>query len=129
MLKSKLNKGIEFLKQDKYFAPIIANNKVPIFPKETEYFQSLIKYIIYQQLSIKSARKIYDRLLSLFEENKFNFNSFLSIPKDTLKKIGISSSKINYMHQVAKKFKNNKFFLDKIDFLPDQEIIDQLIEI
>ena len=33
------------------------------------------------------------------------------------------------MHQVAKKFKNNKFFLDKIDFLPDQEIIDQLIEI
>ena len=47
MLKSKLNKGIEFLRQDKYFAPIIENNKIPIFPKENEYFQSLIKYIIY----------------------------------------------------------------------------------
>ena len=129
MLKSEFNKGVKFLKKDKYFASIIKNNKIPLFPKENEYFQSLIKYIIYQQLSIKSARKIYDRLLSLFEENKFNFNSFLSIPKNTLKKIGISSSKINYMHQVAKKFKNNKFFLDKIDFLSDQEIIDQLIEI
>ena len=129
MLKHEFNKGVEFLKKDKYFASIIENNKIPLFPKENGYFQSLIKYIIYQQLSIKSARKIYDRLLSLFEENEFNFNSFLSIPDDTLKKIGISSSKISYMYQVAKKFKNDKFFLNKVNFLSDQEIIDKLIEI
>ena len=43
MLKSEFNKGVKFLKKDKYFASIIKNNKIPLFPKENEYFQSLIK--------------------------------------------------------------------------------------
>ena len=66
MVQNNFDDGINILKNDEYFNPIINSMDVPIFPKESDYFQSLIKFIIYQQLSIKAARKIYMRFLSLF---------------------------------------------------------------
>ena len=129
MLNAQFNDGINFLKNDKYCGLIVQKMKPPFFPQERGYFKSLIKYIIYQQLSIKAARKIYDRLVFLFKEDKINPTNFKKLSKNRLKEIGISNSKINYMNEIADSFNNNNNFLTNIDSLSNQEIIDILIKI
>ena len=52
MINDDFNNGINILKNDKYFGLLIKEIDPPLFPQKktyNEYFQSLAKYIIYQQ--------------------------------------------------------------------------------
>ena len=129
MVQNNFDDGINILKNDEYFNPIISSMDIPIFPKESDYFQSLIKFIIYQQLSIKAARKIYMRFLLLFKETKINPENFKKISHKNLRNVGISKSKIKYMHEVANSFVQNNDLLNNIDSLSDEEIIIKLTKI
>tara|TARA_B100000029_G_scaffold84686_1_gene75331 strand:- start:713 stop:1330 length:618 start_codon:yes stop_codon:yes gene_type:complete len=122
-------KGIEFLKKDSDIGTLIKEIEIPHFPKEKNYFRSLIKFVIYQQLSIKSARKIYDRLISLFNKKIVNPKNFKSFSMIQLQKIGISKSKIHYMNEIADRFIENDSFLNNVEELSNKEIINQLTEI
>ena len=132
MLKYNFNSGINFLKNDKYFGSLIKKIEPPLFPQKksyNEYFQSLSKYIIYQQLSIKSAQKIYMRFLFLFDKNKINAKNFKKITYPELIQIGISKSKIKYIDNVAERFIKDKNFLKNITSISDNQIINNLIDI
>ena len=132
MLKYNFNSGINFLKNDRYFGLLIKEIEPPLFPQKktyNEYFQSLAKYIIYQQLSIKSAQKIYMRFLSLFNKNKINTKNFKKITYSELIQIGISKSKIKYIDNVAERFIKDKNFLKNITSMSDNQIISNLIDI
>ena len=129
MLKSDFNKGIEFLKKDKYIGNLIKQMEIPHFSNEKGYFKSLIKLIIYQQLSIKSAQKIYGRLIDLFQSRKINPNNFKSFSMVQLQEIGISKPKIHYMNEIADTFIKNDSFLDNIDKVSNEKIINNLVQI
>ena len=129
MLKSDFNKGIEFLKKDKYIGNLIKQMEIPHFSNEKGYFKSLIKLIVYQQLSIKSAQKIYDRLIALFKPRKINPNNFKSFSIVQLQEIGISKPKIHYMNEIANTFIQNDSFLDNINNSSNEEIINNLVQI
>ena len=129
MLKSDFDKGIEFLKKDKYIGNLIKQMETPHFSNEQGYFKSLIKLIIYQQLSIKSARKIYDRLINLFQSREINPNNFKSFSIVQLQEIGISKPKIHYMNEIADTFIQNDSFLDNIDKVSNEKIINNLVQI
>ena len=129
MLKSDFNKGIEFLKKDKYIGNLIKQMETPHFSNEKGYFKSLIKLIIYQQLSIKSARKIYGRLIDLFQSREINPNNFKSFSMVQLQEIGISKPKIHYMNEIADTFIKNDSFLDNIDKVSNEKIINNLVQI
>ena len=49
----------------------------PNFVKENNYFESIVRSIIYQQLSTKSASKIYGRFNKLFENGSLNPESVI----------------------------------------------------
>ena len=128
-MKTQFLNGIKFLKKDPYLGPIVSKVGTPYFACEPNLFQSLLKYIVYQQLSIKAARKIYERLIGLFHQLEINPKNFKKIKYDLLLEAGISNSKIKYMNEIADKFLNDKYFLVDIDTLSDQEVIDNLIDI
>ena len=121
--------GIDYLRQKKCIGKLIKSMDVPSFPKELGYFSSLIKYIIYQQLSIKSARKIYDRLIDLFQKKSVTPKNFKLLSDEDLKGVGISRPKIKYMNEIADTFINNKDYLNDIDSLSNDEIMSELIKI
>ena len=128
-MKTQFLDGIKFLKKDLYLGPVVSKIDPPYFTYESNLFQSLLKYIVYQQLSIKAARKIYERLIGLFHQLEINPKNFKKIKYDLLLEVGISNSKIKYMNEIADKFLNDKYFLVDIDTLSDQEVIDNLIDI
>tara|TARA_B100001758_G_scaffold83011_1_gene70601 strand:- start:728 stop:1339 length:612 start_codon:yes stop_codon:yes gene_type:complete len=119
---------IHLKKSDKRFANIINQYPEPSIKKTTNFFQSLTKYIIYQQLSTKSAAAIYSRFIQLFKSVKIKPNHVLSIPKDDLKLIGLSKQKINYILLLAKNWPETNKELKNIDLLTDDDIGNKLMK-
>ena len=96
MDKTTLDNAIAYLSNDLKLQPLILKYSRPDFGVSNDPFKSLIKYIIYQQLSIQSAKAIYTRFLDLFN-NKPTPTTLNVINDVILKDIGISKQKINYI--------------------------------
>ena len=97
-----------FLKNDAILGPYVRSISEPKYSIDTDYFSSLCKYIIYQQLSIQSASKTHSRFLLLFDD--LNPTSLLKMNEKILKKTGLSFRKIEYLKELSKAFiKNNNY--------------------
>ena len=125
MDKTTLDNAIAYLSNDLKLQPLILKYSRPDFGVSNDPFKSLIKYIIYQQLSIQSAKAIYTRFLDLFN-NKPTPTTLNAINDAILKDIGVSKQKINYIKEITKYFLNHN-----IDFnsLTNKEVYDELIQI
>ena len=100
----------------------------PYFVKENNYFESIVRSIIYQQLSTKSASKIYGRFNKLFENGSLNPESVMEQSNDTYRSIGLSRQKISYIFNVADAYTNG-MIPQNIDKYGDEDIINTLIQI
>ena len=118
--------AIYFLKNDAILGPYIKSISVPKYFIETDYFSSLCKYIIYQQLSIQSAAKTHARFLLLFDN--LNPIRLLKIDEEILKQTGLSYRKIEYLKELSKSFINNDNF-QKSSKKTDDQIIQILTTI
>ena len=66
-----INNGIAHLKtSDPLLEKVIDEYPVPTLKTAKDLFESLIKYIVYQQLSTSSAAAIYGRLEKYFSSSK-----------------------------------------------------------
>ena len=110
-----IDEAIKFLQQaDPTMAKLIIKFDPPTLKPNQNYFKSLVRSIIYQQLSSASARAIYNRFKNLFEEDFFlNTDNILKIHSRELQKVGLSKQKIIYLkelskqwHVIQKKFSN-----------------------
>lgn len=89
----------------------------------------LMGSIISQQLSTKVAAIIYERFLALFPAKKPTIQKVLDTPEDTLRAIGISYAKINYIYAVASFCLEHKITDKKLQLLSNEEIIELLTQI
>lgn len=89
----------------------------------------LMGSIISQQLSTKVAAIIYERFLALFPAKKPTIQKVLDTPEDTLRAIGISYAKINYIYAVASFCLEHKITDKKLQRLSNEEIIALLTQI
>ena len=92
-------------------------------------YQSLMKSIVSQQLSTKVADVIWGRFINLFEDNKPHPLQIIDFDIETMKSVGLSGQKANYIKNVSIYFTENNL----IDFdwsgLSDEEIIQILTKI
>ena len=100
----------------------------PYFAKENNYFESIVRSIIYQQLSTKSASKIYARFKKLFENGSLNPKNVIEQSNGTYRSIGLSRQKISYIFNVANAYTNG-MIPQNFDKHSDEDIINTLIQI
>ena len=93
------------------------------------HFDALCRSIIYQQLSTKAAGTIHGRFLDLFQGRHPTPEALLAIPEETLRGVGLSRQKLNYLRDLASRVHTGALPLDHLDELPDQEIIDYLVQV
>lgn len=106
--------------QDLFYDPPIEN-----LQSESNFFQSIIRSIVYQQLSGKAAKKIHERFIDIFKLGKYpDPEAVLNISKEQLKSVGLSYMKVNYIKNVATYFIENPQLITTLDQKNDQEIID-----
>ena len=125
MDEKELDNAINYLSSDSKFKPLIKQYGKLDLGESEDPFISLIKYVIYQQLSIASAKAIYTRFLKLFD-NKLTPINVKSVDFSILKDIGLSRQKINYINEIVEYFMNNDIDFDS---LTNKEIYNELIQI
>ena len=102
--------GIDFLKKDKNMLVLIKKFGRPDFYPRQDYFESLFRSIVFQQLSGEAAKTIYKRLVNLIPEtSNLCPKEVLKFDKNDMRKAGLSSQKINYVKNLADYFENNYF--------------------
>ena len=90
MKKKILDNALEHLSQEPKMKRLIGEFGAPDFNGVNDYFNALSKSIIYQQLSGKAAKTIYNRFLGLFDNQLPKAEEVLKIDLSTLRSIGVS---------------------------------------
>ena len=122
--------GIDLLKRDRNMQVLIEKFGRPNFKIGQDYFQSLFRSIVFQQLSGEAAQTIYKRLVKLIPEtSNLCPNEVLKIEKNDMSKAGLSSQKINYVRNLADYFENNSFQKKDVERMTDEEISKELTKI
>jgi DNA-3-methyladenine glycosylase II len=116
---------IHIYENDDRLAKVIdASEKCRLKPKK-DYFNSLLKAIVQQQLSIAAASSIYSKFISYFH-GKFDPREILLAPDTELRKLGLSNAKAKYVKDLSNKVLNGQLILKGISAKPDKEIIKEL---
>ncbi len=131
MLSKKLsywNKALKDLKQkDKILAKIISSHHKDYLIISNNYFISLIRAIIGQQISVKAAQSIWNKFYKKY--NIITPNKISNENIQGLKKIGLSRQKASYIINISLFFINNKNKISKWSSLDDDKIIEHLTSI
>ena len=89
-------------------------------------YGALLRSIVGQQLSTKAARTIYRRMLDLFDGHAPTPKQLLAVDPEKIRAAGLSRPKISYLRDLAEHVEKGELELDRLDNLPDDEVIEQL---
>ena len=121
--------ALEKLNQDSKMEKLVKDYGIPDFEPQDDYFKSLMRSIVFQQLSGKVAKIIYQRLTSLLPSNKIIPSEVLTLTNEEMRQVGLSSQKINYIKNLANYFDTNLFNSNKVEKMSNEEISKELIQI
>ena len=122
--------GLDLLNRDEKMSVLISEFGLPDFAPKHDYFQSLLRSIVFQQLSGKAANTIYERFVNLMPKTlTFSPKEVLKLDKDEMRKTGLSLQKINYLRNLAYFFENNSFHKKDVERMRDEEISNALTQI
>lgn len=116
------------LSKDKKLVTIIQDKTFTLTVRKNIAVQ-LISSIISQQLSTKVADVIFQRFLNLYNNTYPSCEDVLYTSFQTLKNIGLSHNKTQYVHNVANFFIENKITDEQLYAMQDKEIIALLTQI
>lgn len=103
---------------------------IPKLKIEKNYFWSLCRSIIYQQISGKAAKTISDRFLALFRSGiNIQPTEVLDIDINSLYSVGLSRQKASYMKNIAEAFGNKLINDENFIMMNDEEILKHLTTI
>ena len=115
---------------DKRIEKLIDKFGPPNFNLMNNYYESLIRSIVYQQLSGKAASIIYERFLDLFVFDIYpEPKDILAVSIETLRSSGLSYQKVNYIRDLSEKWQEGTMNLTDIDSMTDEEISSELIKV
>ena len=97
---------------------------------QQNYFKSLTRSIVYQQLTGASAKAIHNRFISIYDNDVYPTpKEVLITPLETLHAIGLSRFKAQYIHNIAEAFNENPIKYETLDQKKDEAVINVLTEI
>src|ERR1700722_19495602 len=119
-------KHIAHLSKDKKLKKLVDRHKPFKLKKRKNIHIHLIGSIMSQQLSTKVADVIHKRFLNLFDTKQPTPEMILAIPFDTLRAIGLSNAKTNYVHNVAKFAIESGIDPKKLNTMSNDEVIEYI---
>jgi DNA-3-methyladenine glycosylase II len=123
-------KAEDFLKVDKYIGPLVKKyGHCKIKPRiHVDYFQGLVGEIIGQQLSGRVADVIYSRLKKKVK-GRITPEKILALSDQQLRGCGMAWAKVRSIKDLARRVKEKKLQIKKLNILPDDEVIRELVAV
>jgi DNA-3-methyladenine glycosylase II len=92
-------------------------------------YGALVRSIVGQQLSTRSARAIFGRLIGLFDDRTPTPRELLDVDPQTLREVGLSRAKVAYLRDLAERVEDGELDLEGIAELPDEDVAAQLTQV
>ena len=112
--------------------PVIGAIIERVGPYRMEYrdpnFHSLVRAIVYQQLSGKAALTIFKRLLEAAKADPLTPESILKLRPARMRSLGLSQQKMTYIRGLAKMTRDGVVNFETVNSLEDQAIIEHFTQ-
>jgi DNA-3-methyladenine glycosylase II len=92
-------------------------------------YEAVARAIVGQQLSTKAARSIWSKLVDQFDGETPDPRALLRKRPQTLRKAGLSSAKVEFLRDLAKRITDGRLDLERLKELPDEDVIAELLEV
>ena len=94
--------------------------------RPADAYGALLRSIVGQQLSVKAARTIYERLLDLFDGTTPTPDQLLAADPEAMRAAGLSRPKVSYIRSLASHVVEGELHLGSLDEMSDTEVIAEL---
>lgn len=114
------------IKADAKLAEVIKRQKLEPRMNRSDYFSSLCRSIVGQQVSVAAARSIYARL-----EAKTDMVPAIvtTLTPELAKEIGLSKQKMTYIKDLAQHFDIDPDIYNHLEALEDEKVISELTKV
>ena len=132
MAKNAHAGSLAALRKDPKMAALIKKHGAPDLSRyhgEVTVFESLLRSIVYQQLSGYAAAAIHARILALFPSAKPTPGQLLKIRASKLRKAGLSIQKISYIRDLARKHLDGTIDEKRFPDMTSAEIVEHLVRV
>jgi DNA-3-methyladenine glycosylase II len=98
--------------------------------RPTDHYGVLVRSIVGQQLSTRSASAIYGRLLERYGGHAPTPEQALADDPDELRtSVGLSHAKVRYLRSLAEHILDGSLRLDRLVDLPDDQVVAELTQV
>jgi len=92
-------------------------------------FPTLVRSIVYQQLSGKAASTILGRVLAAAKADPLTPDAILKLRPAKMRTLGLSQQKVTYIRELARMTRDGEIVFEKLPELEDAEIIEHLTRV
>jgi DNA-3-methyladenine glycosylase II len=92
-------------------------------------FETLVKSIVYQQLSGRVAQVIFDRLVAALPGGALTPANVLDLRPAKMRALGLSKQKTAYIRDLARLTRHGQIDFDELPALADAEVIERLTKV
>ncbi len=125
-----MDEALAVLRNDPFFAPLIKRYGRPPKREVHSVFQSLVRSIIYQQVTGKAAAAIMARFVALYPGEAFPSPQMVrKTPTETLRSAGLSGQKAAYIHDLAEKCTDGTIDEALLPTMTNDEVIEHLVRV
>ncbi len=117
------------LYKDKKLKKIIGLQEPYVLVSRKNVYLYLCSSIMSQQLNTKVAAVIFERFLNLYKNKKPSVQQIIDTPFETLRSIGLSNAKTQYVQNVCKFFLAEKITDTTLHKMSNEELIKYLSQI
>jgi DNA-3-methyladenine glycosylase II len=89
-------------------------------------YGALLRAVVGQQLSVKAAATIFDRVLALFGGRMPTPQALLDAEPDDLRADGLSGRKVEYLQDLARHVLSGELEVDRLPNLPDETVVAEI---
>lgn len=113
--------------------PVLGRIIDSVGPYSIEYrdpcFDTLVRSIVFQQLSGAVATVIFNRLKNAMPEGEVTPANILKMRKDRMRKLGLSTAKTEYIRDLARHANQGIVQFETLTGLPDDHVIETLTQV
>jgi DNA-3-methyladenine glycosylase II len=125
-----MRKAINHLKKSD---PVLAAIIERVGPYRIQFrepeFGTLVRSIVYQQLSGKVASVILERLLDALPGRKLTPRAILKLAPEKMRSLGLSGAKTAYIRDLAERTKSGEVMFKDIHGRSDEEVVEHLTQV
>lgn len=122
-------------KRDRVMRKLVADHGHARLYSRGDAFTTLARSIVGQQISVKAAQSVWNRLLALLGHDDVGFRGPIPVADvlrqepEGLRQVGLSARKVDYLRDLALHFDENRLHVDDWQHMGDEAIIDELVAI